>query len=279
MRGGHSDSYYYQLTAFVRWLTGAEKPVSASQPAVLPDDLGVSGESAPAAESALPSSWWSAVLPVFLDTVNDSQWRSHAGFGNTGLWYADNSSVDDLCEAQVAVDQPAAASSLVFRVAACEAFNPLHSNSSTPPPLSLFFLGSMRAVDGQAASAAPAALSLGYEFKLNVSEAQLYRADGSGGWQPVALQLTIKWDSRQLVVSLPLRAVFPAPSTASARSLLLDFKFWSAADWTVQLTDPVDFLLWGDAAPNARFNYRFEANVTLAEEQQRPQRHASLSEQ
>ena len=263
MKGGHGDNYVYQLAAFVRWLKGAERPVSASQPAVMPHDLGLAAETG-AETTAASSPWWSAVLPVFLDTVNDTQWRSHPGFGNSSLYYTDTSTVDDLCEAQLAVDQPAAASSLVFRVAACEAFNALHSNSSTPPPLSLFLLSWSQTPEPQP-SPPSAALTMGYLYKVNVTERQLYTADGDGGWRAVSCQLTVKWDARQLIVSVPLLAVFPALTPAAAVStLIVEQKWWSGSDWAVQLTDAIDFMVSGDAAPNARFNYRWEANVTLA---------------
>ena len=96
MRGGHGDNYYYQLVAIVRWLKGAEPAPSHSTPppAALPSTVG--GE-------LLSRSWWSAAGPMYYDTVNDTETRSHKGFGDTGLYYTDNSTVDDLCEAQIAV--------------------------------------------------------------------------------------------------------------------------------------------------------------------------------
>ena len=251
MKGGHRDNYYYQLVAMVRWLKGAGPALHySSQPHSLPST----------ADGLLSRSWWAAVGPVYYDTVNDTQTRSHAGFGDTGLYYTDNSTVDDLCEMQLAV--PASDQSWwAARIAACDAFHPSFSNHSTPPPLTLFILVTAPArASNEPHAAASNATTIGYNWKLNATESTLYVADvnaiGGADWRAVRDNITVVWDSSQLVVILPI----PLPANAT-----IEFKAWSGKEWDVTLTDPIDFMLYGDAAPNARFNYRYQVNDAQAQ--------------
>lgn len=244
MRGGHGDNYYYQLVAMVRWLKGAEAAVPSSSSSILPPTV------LPATVGELLSElWWSAAGQLYYDTVNDTNTRSHAGFGDSGLYYSDNSTVDDLCEAQLAV--PSSDQSMwVTRIAACHSFNPAYSNTTRPPPLTVFILvTNTAAVDGSAASLT----TMGYNYKLNVSESTLYTAalnsTGGADWRPVRSNITLVWDDSQLIALLPI------PLSTGAT---IDFKWWSGAEWAVVLSEPIEFMLYGDAAPNARFNYRYE---------------------
>ena len=95
--------------------------------------------------------------------------------------------------------------------------------------------------------------TMGYNWKLNVTESTLYAADmnttGGADWRVVQSNITVLWDASQLVVLLPV------PLSANA---VVEWKWWSGKEWAVPLTEPIDFMLYGDSAPNARFNYRYE---------------------
>ena len=46
---------------------------------------------------------------------------------------------------------------------------------------------------------------------------------------------------------------------------VVEFKWWSGKEWEVRLEASTDFMLYGDAAPNARFNYRYVVPVPRLE--------------
>ena len=179
----------------VRWLKGAEAAPTCTAPPPTALPLTV--------DELLSEQWWTAAGPLYYDTVNDTETRSHAGFGDTGLYYTDNSTVDDLCEAQLAV--PSNNRSLwAARVAACHSFNPRYSNTTHPPPLTLFLLITPPAAVHNSA----AQTTLGYNYKLNVTESTLYtaalNATGGADWKAVTSNITVVWDESQLAALLPI---------------------------------------------------------------------------
>ena len=207
---------------------------------------------------------------MYYDTVNDTSARSHAGFGDTGLYYTDNSTVDDLCEAQMAVPPTAVGSSnqslWAARVATCVAFDRHYSNATHPPPMTLFLL---IAPPPAAAAAAPAppVTTMGYHWKLNVTESTLYAASvnatGGASWRAAYGNITLLWDDSQLVALLPMAVL--GGGSGGGSGAMMDFKWWSGKEWEVELSEPMDFMVYGDAAPNARFNYRYEVGQQSVE--------------
>jgi hypothetical protein len=219
MTGGHSDNFYMQLIAFNRWYKGADSTESSSENQTI--------------HTAVPSfTNWTHVTPQYGDTTNDTSARSHPGFGNTGLYYTDNSATDDLCQAQVTTDRTA----LYFRAGVCGQYW-----STSTPRLNLYL--QFNGVNSPT--------TMGYNYRWNATQNMLYIATGSGSWSAVSGgTLVFSNDEIQLHVAIPYAVLSAVQGWSS-----LEFKFWVGDEASVTLTDPSQFLLWGDAAPNARLNY------------------------
>lgn len=230
MFGGHGDNYYYQLAAFNRWLKGSEPRPESSPPQTITINQNFTQ--------------WYDVRPIYYDTVNDTQHRSHPGFGNTGLYFKDDSPVDDLCTAQTALDS----SNVYFHIKACHSFNPSHSSATRQPPLTLF-LRTERHEKG----------TLGYNWKLNITESILYRSVEPSQWKAVMTDVDMAWNAAELHSSIPLKTLFP--ESVKGSRVRIEFKWISFTDWAIQLEKPIEFQIYGDAAPNARFSYVYEQVV------------------
>lgn len=69
MEGGHTDDYYYQMTAFIRRYKGVRKPEPASKPKTIAIDGRFDD--------------WRNVRPEYRDTAFDTTRRDHDGWGNS----------------------------------------------------------------------------------------------------------------------------------------------------------------------------------------------------
>ena len=180
---------------------------------------------------------WADVLPIFRDANGDVANRA-CDATVPGTRYVDDSSRNDLVLAQVARDDK----SLFFHVQTATALTP-----ATDENWMMLYLD---------ADANPATGWYGYDFIVNRSRegntcpVERYNA-ASKTWEKVAT-VPLKWADNQLTVSIP-REVLGVSGTA--QKLMLDFK------WVDNISvsgDIMDFYGNGDAAPGARFNYRFE---------------------
>jgi hypothetical protein len=101
---------------------------------------------------------------------------------------------------------------------------------------------------------------VGYDLRVNgaaggATESMLERARPDGTWAPDG-PAACRVRGRQMELAVP-RTVFAGPDTDSAKRSLLRFSFkW--ADNASRENDVMAFTINGDAAPNARFQYRFE---------------------
>ena len=84
MKGGHTDSYYYQMVDYIRRFKGVrERPPSSGRTRITID-----GRFAD----------WAEVTPEYRDTIGDTTHRDHKGYGDTH--YVDTSGRNDIVSMQ-----------------------------------------------------------------------------------------------------------------------------------------------------------------------------------
>ncbi|RKX43296.1 MAG: hypothetical protein DRP64_08445, partial [Verrucomicrobia bacterium] len=221
--GGHGDNFYYQLADNVRRYKGARTAEAASTPATL---------------SLADFSAWDSVAPEFRDDQDDVRHRSHQGFGTN--YYTNTTGCNDIRRCKVARDE----SNIYLFV---ETVDPLTAKSAGDAYRMNCFIRdeSSDAPDWE-----------GYHFRLgneNPASGKLTLMRSSGGWNWVSLgEVNTETIGNQLAVSIP-RSLLGLPANSTFAHLT--FK------WTDnQLDTTADgWLLNGDAAPNARFRYRYWA--------------------
>lgn len=219
MKGGHGDSYYYQLVASIRRYKGV-RPL----PPVVSRPIDIDG--------AFDD--WNGVTPEFRDSIGDPVQRDHAGWGKAGI-YRNASGRNDIVAAKVSAD----AGRICFFVRTREPLTP-----STDPDWMRLLINA----DGDATNG-----WLGYDFVVNRngpkegrSTIERHGGDGYHWEKPVEIGFHANGDSIELEIPLEALGLKPGP-------VILDFK-WT--DHTQETGDWSDFTLNGDAAPNDRFNYR-----------------------
>jgi hypothetical protein len=226
MKGGHGDNYYYQLVSFIRRYKGARTPPAASAPKT----IDINGD----------FSQWTGVAPQFIDDINDTVHRDHAGFANAGR-YVDTTGRNDLVLMQVAHD-----TANVYFYAQTRA--PI-SPTSDPNWMTLFINSDCNATTGWH----------GYDFvinrKINDANHSILESTKSGwNWQPNGT-VQFKVAGNQLMLAVPRLALGLADAD---KPLRLEFKW---AD-NFKENDNIDaFTLYGDAAPPGRFNYLYTASA------------------
>jgi hypothetical protein len=222
MRGGHGDNYYWQMVAGIRRFKGARPVPTASAP----QTIKISGDFAQ----------WTGVQPVYQDDRYDTTARDHEGVAGAGR-YMNHSGRNDLDTMHVAHD----ARHLYFHVTTRDPLTP-----ATDARWMVLYLDSDR--DARTGW-------LGYDFRINhtrtAKSASIERWNGQG-WQAVG-SATWAARGRELHCAVPRAAVgFGEVRTP----LYFDFKW---ADNLPELPDALDLIDQGDVAPNARFNYRYQA--------------------
>lgn len=223
MRGGHGDNYLMQLVAEIRRYKGVRRPPEPSPPLTTP----IGG-----ATDAV----WSAVQPVFLDDIGDTDHREAPGWG--GLRYANRSGRNDLQEARVARD----ADAVHFHVRA---------GADLTPPEDDGWMVLWLDADGDGSTG-----WIGFDARINRTRDRQGRASierwHSGQWQPAGWA-PLHWEGRDLHIAVPRAAVGVSAREGRVR---ISFK-WS--DNVPDRGDPLDFLDHGDAAPNGRYRYVYDA--------------------
>jgi hypothetical protein len=218
MRGGHGDNFYYQMIDGIRRYKGVP-PL----PAVDPKPIRIDGR----------FDDWQAVRTEFADDVGDVEHRNHPGMGSVGP-YADGTGRNDLAAAKVSWDHE----NVYFYIRTRAPISP-----HTDPAWMLLFID---------ADCNPSTGWLGYDFVVNCTNVRpgvttLERCRGGYRWgQPADVPYHVAGNELELAIPRSLLGL-------SGRSAAIDFKW---ADNIRQTGDAADFLLHGDAAPNARFNYR-----------------------
>lgn len=219
MKGGHGDNYYYQLAANIRRFKGA-RPL----PAVRSRPIQIDGR----------FDDWREVEPEFRDDIGDPVHRDHAGWGKAGR-YVNQSGRNDIVAAKVSCD----ARNVYFYVRTREPLSPC-----TDPNWMLLFID---------ADQNPTNGWLGYDFVVNrtgvsaeSTNLERHQSEGYRWGSPAKITSRVAGNELELAIPRAALGLTRLPAT-------LDFKW---ADNIPQTGGWSDFTLYGDAAPNDRFNYR-----------------------
>lgn len=222
MKGGHGDNYYWQLVSNVRRYKGAPPLPKASAPKTIrvPGDF----------------NQWADVVPEFGDAVRDTDPREFVGVG--GLSYTNRTGRNDLVACKVSRDKQ----NVYFYARTRQPISDQHD----PNWMWLLIDSDLNPATGWA----------GYDFIVNRAIDQdgsswLEKHAGGWNWTKVA-KVKIAVKATELQLTLPRRALaWPLKDNRAA----FDFKW---ADNVQKPGDPMDFFLSGDAAPEGRFNYRYQ---------------------
>jgi hypothetical protein len=219
MRGGHGDTFYYQLAANIRRFKGA-RPL----PPVRPQPIQIDGR----------FDDWARVEPEFRDDLGDPVQRDHRGWGKDTR-YVNRTGRNDIVAAKVSFD----AQRVFFYVHTAGRLTP-----PTDPNWMLLFLDT----DGNATNG-----WLGYDFLVNRSgvtptHTTIQRHVGQGYQWGAPVEIACRIGEKEIELAIPrtLLGLTRRPAT-------IDFKW---ADNIQQTGEWSDFTLNGDSAPNDRFNYR-----------------------
>lgn len=240
MRGGHGDLYYWQLVDHVRRYKGARAVTPPSPPVSFAlDDLAA----------------WNDVGPDYLDHQGDDFGRDHPGFGSAGP-YRRPRARNDLVLAKVARDDD----HLTFLIRAARPLTAPTSPERGAADWMLLYVDADRDPATGFASFDLVVGASGYGPEHGGTEDRGAEHGGAGEVAVEALGET--FDRRRkvgvarylrsgtdLVVRLP-RALVAAADDPPA------FHFqW--VDGAGASGDPLDWIDRGDAAPDARFTYRY----------------------
>jgi hypothetical protein len=222
MRGGYGDNTYWQMVANIRRYKGTRPPpaASAAQTIAIPGGF----------------SQWAGVRPVFLDDLHDTTHRDHAGVSNAGR-YLNTSGRNDLDEMRVSHD----GAHLFFFASTRESLTPASDAD---------WMCLLIDIDQSAASGWH-----GYDFRINHTRpaagiCSVERWSG-GAWENIGGAILEAGD-KQLHLAVP-RALLGIAADPHPH---FDFKWTDNIPGTAEA---IDFLDHGDSAPNARFNYRYQA--------------------
>jgi hypothetical protein len=227
MRGGHGDSYYYQMVANIRRYKGVRQQPPASGPVSIRVDGRFDD--------------WTHVMPEFRDHVGDALNRDHPGWGDAGR-YVNRTGRNDFALMKVARDDD----NVYFYARTANNVSP-HAS----PHWMMLFIDIDRNKDTGWE---------GYDFLLNrlmpaSNRALVEMSDNGWNWE-AAGEAQFATHGKELELRIP-RSVLGLDADAP-----LDFEFkW--ADNLVREGNVMEFWVNGDTAPPGRFNYRyFVAPVT-----------------
>lgn len=217
------DALYYQMAQYLRRYKGARPLPPATPPVTIPMD----GDFAP----------WDSVGPEYRDHLTDTMHRDHIGWGRYD--YVNETGRNNIVIAKVARD-----SENVYFYARTE--KPL-TDPSDPDWMTLFIrVPGSDAPDWE-----------GFHYAVNrapSSGGQVVVEACAGGWAWRATgTANIAIGVDELAIAVPRAALGPA----GASPLDIEFK------WVDNMQNPgdiMDFMKYGDAAPNGRFTYRYKAD-------------------
>ncbi|MCP4645197.1 MAG: hypothetical protein GY851_32445 [bacterium] len=221
MKGGHTDSYYYQMVGNIRRYKGVRTPPPASAPRTI------------AIDGAFED--WEGVAPEFRDTVGDTMHRDYRGWGAAGQ-YVDTTGRNDFVTLKVTHDER-----FVYFLA--ETQEPI--TSCTDPKWMLLFIDSDQTHDTGWE---------GYDFVVNrnvVDEgsSSVQKTSGTHQW-PVAGTASFSVSGTRMELAVARETI----GLEAGKLVAFDFHW---ADNIQKYGDIVEFGIHGDSAPNRRFNYRY----------------------
>jgi len=218
VQGLHGDNYYYQMIANVRRYKGAPALPLASASKTI--------------KLADGFEQWKDVGPEFADHAFDTD---HRDFGKGEVHYTNISGRNDITVLKVARD----AANVYFYAKTREALTPRTDANW----MWLLIDSDQNAKTGWE----------GYDFILNRTldgkETWLEKDTGGWKWEKVA-KVELATKDTELMLAVPRTAL----GLPTGDAVKLDFKWWDNAQ---KPGDIIDTYLSGDAAPDARFNFRY----------------------
>jgi len=221
MKGGHTDSYYYQLINNIRRYKGVREPQKSS----------------PAKTIIIDGRFeeWKDVEPEFRDTLGDTAHRDFRGYGKTH--YTNKTGRNDIIASKVSYDE----SNIYFYAKTWEPLTP-HTDKNW---MLLFIDSDQNKKTGWE----------GYDFVVNREvideKTTSIRPVKKKIKQAEVKKLDYKADSNELEIKIP-REILGLTNS----KLAFDFHW---ADNIQKFGDIIEFSISGDSAPNRRFDYRFES--------------------
>jgi hypothetical protein len=217
MRGGFTDSYYYQMVRHIRRFKGLSPP--AQRPAAR--DIQIDGQFGD----------WQGVPASYQDPPGDSMHRSFRGT-DPSTTYTNNFGRNDILSARVAESKD----QIHFQVSTAANLTP-HSDAHW---MILLIDGDQRKETGWN----------GYDLAINWAPSSTsqtsYATWRDSRWQPAG-PLPFGYHGRQLEISIP-NSHFPRQHGQS-----FDFKWVD----NISFTSIESLFLEGDVAPDRRFNFRY----------------------
>lgn len=223
MKGGHTDSYYYQMVSYIRKFKGVRKP----QFAAIQKTMVIDGD----------FSDWSEVVPEYRDTIGDTLHRNHKGYGTTH--YTNTTGRNDVVLSKVTNDED----NIYFFVQTRADISP-HTDSNW---MLLFIDVDQRLETGWC----------GYDYLINrkVIDAEttnLEHTEQGWNWKTKA-KVRYKVKNNQMEIKVPCLVLGYSEEDRTR----FDFH-WS--DNIQDANSIIEFAVSGDSAPNRRFNYRYESS-------------------
>ncbi|GGD51143.1 discoidin domain-containing protein [Paenibacillus nasutitermitis] len=224
MKGGYTDSYYYQLTDYIRKYKGIRRPQS----------------SGPLKTIAIDGNFadWKDVQDEYRDDIGDAAQRNHAGWGTAGT-YTNTTGRNDIQSAKIARD----ADYVYFYVKTKD-----NITAYTGSGWMRLFIKTNAALSNWE----------GYNFVVNRSvvngtATNLDKVTSAGGWNwsNVSNSVAYRASGREMELAIPRTALGVSDTSVPLR---LEFK-WN--DNMQSQGDVSEFNINGDTAPNGRFNYVF----------------------
>ncbi|MCK5861416.1 MAG: hypothetical protein KAH38_02960 [Candidatus Hydrogenedentes bacterium] len=221
MRGGHGDTYYYQMVDYIRKYKGTRPQPAAG----ICTSIDIAGGFEP----------WEAVTPTYHNHRGSTLHRNHAGYAGTKN-YTDETGRNDIVSCKVTHDNE----NLYFYVETAEAMTP-YTNTAW---MRLFLNTDRKTETGWE----------GFDYVVNRSSPQtdfatLEHSSAGWNWKEPA---KIIWygEGNKMHLSIPRSALGIEENEKP------DIRFkW--ADNMQHDGDMMDFTLYGDAAPPGRFTYRY----------------------
>jgi hypothetical protein len=221
MKGGYGDSYYYQLVSRIRKYKGMPAVTIASAPKTLTID----GDFAE----------WTSVQPRYLDPAGDTEHRNYRNCDNSQT-YVNATGRNDIVESRISHD----VENLYFYVKLNDNATP----SSDAQWLELWIDADRNHVTGWQ----------GFDYQVEgvISNGKRILKKWNGnGWTTLSDRVLAKQQGMQMEMSIPKSSLGLGTLPA------FDFK-WS--DNVGSEGDAMAFVDHGDAAPDRRFKYRYQAS-------------------
>ena len=228
-KGGHTDNYYMQMIGQNRSRKGA-RPVPVAS---VPQTINLAGD----------FSQWASVSPAYYDPVNDTIWRNYPSSVTQVGIYTNTSGRNDFTVMKVARD----ANNLYF-MAQCKSNITSYTGSNW---MVLFIDADQKHTTGWE----------GYDYAVNLGGAtaatttlsQNTSINDSWNWSTVRSDIAYTVSGKQLMLAIPRVAL-----GLTNEPVTFDFHW---AD-NFQTNDIADFDVDGDSAPDGRFNYRYQAQMS-----------------